>query len=586
MTNIKWSIDEMFKNREAIDKSRDNVNRGIDKIRELKKNKEANIKEILLTFRETYEEIENLYVYAQMKADENTKVVENQKLFMDVKSLYSNYAAEISFIDPLILSLDEEKIEALIEDEDLAEFKNTLIKLRRLKPHTLGDKEEYIISTFEKSLSAPENIYYYLTNADMEFPFLKSLNEKFMIEKFAQVYQQSSDVEVRKESFNAMYDTMNSYKNTISNTLYANMDGKEKLAKLKNFKSLREMELFKDDVDLKVYDALIESIHKYLPYMHKYYQLKKEYLGLEEQHMYDVYLPIVNDLDKKYSFEEAKNMAIESIEPLGEEYGQVYRSAFTEGWIDADLIEGKRGGAYSSGSYRSKPYVLMNFNESLDSVFTLAHEMGHSMHSYYAKKENTFLDYQYTIFVAEVASTFNENLLLDYMKNNTKDEKTQLYLLDFHLNSFKSTVFRQTMFAEFEKIAHDEISKGNSLTAADFDKIYRDLNLKYFGDAMIIDEGIAHEWMRIPHFYSDYYVYKYATGFCAATILSSRLLNGEDGARENYRKFLKDGSKHFPIEQLKIAGIDMSDSKTVDEALEVFKGLVDQLEEIVKKERK
>ena len=504
---------------------------------------------------------------------------------MDVNSLMTSFSSSAAFLKPFILSLSEEEINELLEDEELKDFHLTIKKTLRYKPHTLSREEEELISNFENTFESPSYTYYYLTNADMKFPTIDSLDGKELTDTNFTLLQQNPDQSVRKEVFEKYYETYNSYRNTIANTLYSNMETKEKLAKLKNFDSYRNMALYEDNVDLKVYDALIESIHRYLPVLHKYYGLKKELLALEEQHMYDVYMPIITDFDKKYTWDEARNLAINSVSPLGEEYVEIYKSAFRDNWIDVNPRSGKRGGAYSTGSYDSNPYILMNFNGNLDSVFTLAHEMGHSMHSYYSKKNNNFEDSSYTIFVAEVASTFNENLLLDYLKNRLESDKERLYLLDFHLDSFKSTVFRQTMFAEFEKITHDRISSGESLTAEDFDKIYYDLNVKYFGEHMISDEGIGHEWMRIPHFYSDYYVYKYATGYCAATILSQRVLSGVEDARENYELFLKDGSKHFPIDQLKIAGIDMTDSKTIDEALDVFAKLVDELEEIVKKNR-
>ena len=342
------------------------------------------------------------------------------------------------------------------------------------------------------------------------------------------------------------------------------------------------MYLYNDDVDVSVYDALIDSIHNNLNHIHKYYGIKKRALGLDEQHMYDVYMPITSDFDKKYTFEEAKNIVLESIKPLGEEYVNIAKKAFDDRWIDVEPREGKRSGAYSSGSYDTNPFILLNFNGTLESVFTLAHELGHSMHSYYDRNTNDYLHSGYTIFVAEVASTFNEALLLDYMMKNTEDEAEKLYLIGFYIDSYKSTVFRQTMFAEFEREVHAKIENGEILTKTDFSEIYHQLNKKYFGDAMISDEEIAYEWMRIPHFYSNFYVYKYATGFTASSILARRVLDGKENAIEDYIKFLKDGNKHFPIEQLKIAGVDMSKRETVDESLKIFANLVDELDGLIK----
>ncbi len=426
----------------------------------------------------------------------------------------------------------------------------------------------------------PENIYYFLTNADLTFPPLESKGgEKLTGENFTTL-EQDSDPAVRKEAFENLYSTFKKFGNTISTAYYNNVKGLTTLAGIKNYDSALQMELFDDNVDPKVYDALIESIHKNMDLMHRYYAKKKELLGLEEQHMYDVYLPLVKGSSKTYTFEEAKEVCIASVAPLGKEYQDIYRSAFEDGWIDVYPRDGKRGGAYSSGSFDSQPYILMNFTGTLDSVFTLAHEMGHSMHSYFAKKNNDYLYHNYTIFAAETASTFNENLLLYYLMDHAETEKEKQELLAHHLDSFKSTVYRQTMFAEFEKIVHDRVEVGEALTQEDFDKIYGDLNKAYFGEAMISDDLIAHEWMRIPHFYSNFYVYKYATGYCAATALARKVIEEGQSAVDNYYKFLKDGAHHFPIDQLKMAGVDMSDPKSVDLALDVFRDLVEKLEAI------
>lgn len=342
------------------------------------------------------------------------------------------------------------------------------------------------------------------------------------------------------------------------------------------------MFLYRDDVSTQVYDALVESIHTNLPYLHKYYEIKKRALGLDEQHMYDVYMPMTSKFEKKYTFEEAKELVIESVKPMGEEYVNNYKKAFEENWIDVEPRPGKRNGAYSSGSYDTKPFILLNFDGTLSSVFTLAHEMGHSLHSYYDRSTNDFLHSGYTIFVAEVASTFNEALLLDLLMKKAESEEELLYLTDFYVNNYKSTVFRQTMFAEFERDVHHKIENGEVLTKDDFSNIYFELNKKYFGDSMVSDEEIAYEWMRIPHFYSNFYVYKYAIGFTASSILVRRVLEGVENARENYIKFLKDGDNHFPIEQLKIAGVDMSNPETVNKSLETFRELVDKLDKLIK----
>lgn len=578
---FKWDLEAMYSSKEEIEKDFSKIEKLHEKVIELKKNPKENLKKLIILEEEISRITENVWVYAHMKKDEDSNVVESQKLDMRIQALGSKVFAEFSFLNPLILSLDEEESKKLLEDKELERFKLNIQKILRYRPHTLTDKEEFIISSYSPTVSAASEIYYYLTNTDMKFPKLINENYELKNNTFVEL-QMNKDRNLRKESFEKYYQVYKNFSNTIAASYYANIKAKYTTAKLKGFDSVRQMYLFTDDVDEKVYDSLIESVHQNLKYLHKYYEIKKRALNLEEQNMYDVYMPITTNFERKYTFEEAKKLVIDSVSVLGEEYVSVYKKAFDERWIDVEPRDGKRGGAYSSGTYDSFPYVLLNFNGTLSDVFTLAHEMGHSMHSYYARKFNTYQDHQYTIFVAEVASTFNEALLLDMLMKSAKNDEEKLYLVDFYLNSYKSTLFRQVMFAEFEREAHKKVESGMGLTAEDLNSLYLDLNKKYFGDAMISNEEIAFEWMRIPHFYSNFYVYKYATGFSASSILAQRVLNGEDGAIENYMEFLKDGSKHFPIEQLKIAGVDMSEPETVNKALEVFAKLVEELDKMIK----
>lgn len=578
--NMKWDLESMYENDDLLSKDIESTKTSLLRIDELSKEPLENINDILNLYENLSRKISHMYSYAHMRKDEDSRVSKYQKINMELMSLYTDFDTKFAFLKPLLLSLDEKEFMAIRDRDDLSRFKLTLDKIFRYKPYTLSEGEEKIISSLQPVSESPSDIYYYLTNADMQFPKLDSTDEKLTGSSFVKL-QTYEDRKVREESFTKFYETFKSFGNTIATSYYSNLKAITTEAKLRGYDSARAMELFRDDVDTKVYDALIESIHKNMPAIHKYFEIKKRALQLEEQHMYDVYMPITSSFDKEYSFEEAKELVIASVEPLGAEYQEIYKSAFTDRWIDVLPRDGKRGGAYSSGSYDSNPFILLNFNGTLDAVFTLAHEMGHSMHSYYASKNNQYLDHSYTIFAAEVASTFNETLLLNYLMDRVESDEEKLYLIDFYVNSFKSTVFRQTMFAEFERETHKLVEEGQGLTAEDFSAIYLDLNRKYFGDSMVSDDLIAHEWMRIPHFYSDFYVYKYATGYTASTILAYRVLNKEEGALENYFKFLKDGANHFPIEQLKIAGVDMSDPNTVDEALKVFKDHVDKLDEMI-----
>ena len=577
---LTWNLESMYENDDLLEKDLEKVKKDLASVDEIIANPLDNIKEVLAAYESISRMIGHIYAYAHMRKDEDSRVSKYQKMNMEIQTVYTDFDTKFSFLTPFLLSLDEDKFEEIKNREDLADYKLTLEKIFRFKPYTLSEKEEKIISALSPVQQSPSEIYYYLTNADMHFPKLDSTEEKLSQATFVKL-QTSEDREVRKEAFEKFYDTFSSFGNTIATSYYSNLKGITLEAKLRGYDSARQMELFRDDVDVKVYDALIQSINKNMPAIHKYFEIKKRVLNLEEQHMYDVYMPITSDFDKEYTFEEAKELVIASVEPLGEEYQEIYKKAFEDRWMDVYPKDGKRGGAYSSGSYDSYPFVLLNFNGTLDSVFTLAHEMGHSMHSYYAKKNNSYLEHGYTIFAAEVASTFNEALLLDYLMKRVESDEEKLYLVDFYLNSFKSTVFRQTMFAEFERETHKLVEEGKGLTAEDFSKIYLDLNKYYFGPSMVSDERIGFEWMRIPHFYSDFYVYKYATGFTASTILANRVLRKEEGALENYFKFLKDGNKHFPIEQLRIAGIDMADPNTVDEALKVFEEHIEMLDKLV-----
>ncbi|MDY3051744.1 MAG: oligoendopeptidase F [Ndongobacter sp.] len=577
MTDIRWNIESMYPDEASCATDMERMHAGSEKLKKLSANPDGHLKEILETVEEVSRIGEHLAVYANMRQDEDSRKTQYQKLYIESMQAMRDFQAASSFLQPYLLGLSDDRQQALLRDDSLAHFHEYFQRIFRYKEHTLSEKEEYILSKLSFASEAPSDIYYFLENADMKFPKIDSLDGKELTSEMFTVYQRHPNVEVRKETFEKYYDTFNSFKNTIATTYFNNIRALTTEADLRGYDSARQMELFRDDVDTQVYDALLESIHNNLPSLHRYYELKKKMLKLDEQHMYDVYLPIVESSGRKYTFEEARDLCIASVAPLGEEYQRIYRTAFEEGWIDAYPREGKRGGAYSSGSYDSKPFISMNFTGTLDSVFTLAHEMGHSMHSYFSRHANEYLYADYTIFAAEVASTFNENLLLHYLIENAQTDSERLELLDHHLDSFKSTVFRQTMFAEFEKVTHDLVEKGTALTAKDFDDIYYGLNQQYFGEAMISDENIAHEWMRIPHFYNDFYVYKYATGYCAATVLCQRVLTGGVQEREDYFRFLRDGAHHFPIEQLRMAGCDMADPKTVDSALRVFAQLVERL---------
>lgn len=578
--DIRWTIEKMYASEEAVRKDLSQVKEATERLKTYAKAPAQHIKDILETINRDMRLAENVVVFTHMQQDQDSRVSSAQKLNQEALSIIYDFDAALSFFRPFLLSLSKEEQKALLEDASLSDYHLMLKKTFRYSAHTLTADQEYVLSKMGFLNEAPENIYYFLTNADLKFPTLDSKDGAQLTGENFTTIQQDPDVAVRKESFEKLYQTFKSFGNTIATAYYNNVKALTTMAELRHYDSALQMELFEDDVEEAVYDSLLSSIHKNMDLMHRYYAKKKELLGLKEQHMYDVYLPLVKGASKTYTFEEAKELCIASVAPMGEEYQKIYRQAFEEGWVDVYPREGKRGGAYSSGSYDSQPYILMNFTGTLDSVFTLAHEMGHSMHSYFAKQANDYLYHDYTIFAAETASTFNENLLLHYMMQHAQGDREKQELLAHHLDSFKSTVYRQSMFAEFEKIVHERVEAGEALTQADLDQIYLELNQTYFGEAMVSDELIAHEWMRIPHFYGDFYVYKYATGYCASTVLAQRVLQEGEGAVADYFRFLRDGNHHYPIEQLKMAGVDMSKPETVDQALGVFRKLIDQLEEI------
>lgn len=581
MEKLRWDLESIYSNDDLARDEIKNIEKLLEEVKSLKEEPKKNLVKLLQKDVEISRLLYKLAAYSHMKKDEDSNVSNFQKLDKEVSNLNSKISTVFAFLTPLLLSLDKQEIEELKNKEELKSYDVYLNKIFRYKAHTLSDKEELIMSSLSSTLRTSANLYYFLTNTDMKFPYLEKFDKQLTNINFVNT-QMDENRELRKESFKKFYDTYNQYGNTIAQSYYSHIDGLGKISKLRKYKSIREMFLYRDDVSTQVYDALVESIHTNLPYLHKYYEIKKRALGLDEQHMYDVYMPMTSKFEKKYTFEEAKELVIESVRPMGEEYVNNYKKAFEENWIDVEPRPGKRNGAYSSGSYDTKPFILLNFDGTLSSVFTLAHEMGHSLHSYYDRSTNDFLHSGYTIFVAEVASTFNEALLLDLLMKKAESEEELLYLTDFYVNNYKSTVFRQTMFAEFERDVHHKIENGEVLTKDDFSNIYFELNKKYFGDSMVSDEEIAYEWMRIPHFYSNFYVYKYAIGFTASSILVRRVLEGVENARENYIKFLKDGDNHFPIEQLKIAGVDMSNPETVNKSLETFRELVDKLDKLIK----
>jgi oligoendopeptidase F len=528
---------------------------------------------------------EKVYVYANMRSHEDSANGYYQGLADRTESLAVEVSSASSFIVPEILTIPDEKLAGFVkENEKLAFYKKYLDEIVRTKPHILNATEEQIMAMSGEMANAPGSIYSMLNNADIKFPTIKDEHGK-EIEitkgRFIQLME-SNDRRVRKDAFEALYSTYKKQRNTLAALLNSQVKSNLFNAKVRKYSSARESYLFPDNVPEAVYDNLIKAMHDNMHLMHKYMKLRKEMLGLDELHMYDVYTTMVKEAKMDITYEEAVETVKKGVAVLGEQYSKDLEKGFTSGWIDVYENEGKRSGAYSWGCYGSHPYVLLNHTDTVNNMFTLAHEMGHALHSFYSDANQPYIYAQYKIFVAEVASTLNEALLMHYMLKNTTDKTEKMYLLNYYMEQFRTTVYRQTMFAEFEKIIHGKAEAGESLTADVLCQIYHDLNVEYYGPDMIVDELLDMEWSRIPHFYTSFYVYKYATGFSAATAIAHKIINEGQSAIDKYLEFLQSGGSDYPIELLKIAGVDMTTPEPINNALKVFEDLLNQMEELAK----
>lgn len=542
-----------------------------------------------------------LYAYLTL-ADETENLFEkvlvysNEKMHEDMgNSTYQGYAAQAqaaatrlsaaeAFFEPELLAMEESRLQGFLkEDPKLEKYRLLIDRIWRRKEHTLSAAGEEILAKTYEMATAPDDIFSMFNDADAKFGTIRDENGKEVELTHGRFggFMESSDRRVRKEAFEALYQTYDQFKNTLAATYSANVKKAKFYADVRKYPSALVAALAPGNIPTEVYDNLIETVHRFLPAMYRYVALRKRALGVEELHMYDVYVPLVADQTKKIPFAEAKEIVKRGLAPMGEEYVSHLEEGFDHRWIDVYENRGKRSGAYSWGAYGTHPYVLLNYQGKLDDVFTLAHEMGHALHSWYSNANQPYVYSGYLIFVAEVASTCNESLLMQYLLKESKDKKEKAYLLNHFIDQFKGTLFRQTMFAEFEKITHEMYAKGESLTAERLCAVYMDLNRKYFGEEMVSDPQIALEWARIPHFYTEFYVYQYATGFSCAIALSKRILEMGEAGVADYMKFLKGGCSKDPIELLKMAGVDISTPKPVEDALQLFEELVSELEELL-----
>lgn len=544
--------------------------------------------ELLLEFLKLSDEIgklmERVYVYANQKYHEDTGNAVYQDLSNKANVLSVQAESALSFATPELLTITEEDLSRFFtEVEGLKLYEFYLKDIFRQKPHILSAEMEELLADAGEITQAPENIFSMFNNADLKFPEIKDEDGEVVRITHGRFIQllESSDQRVREEAFKGVYGAYNSFRNTLAAAFSSNVKQETFYAKARKYPSSLHKALDAGNIPIEVYTNLIDAVHDNLGLLHRYIDLRKKILGLDELHIYDLYTPLVQEIKMDIAYEEAKDLVAKGLAPLGEEYQGVLQEGYNNRWIDVYENENKRSGAYSWGAFGTHPYVLLNYNDSLNNVFTLAHEMGHAIHSYYSDRTQPYIYAGYKIFVAEVASTCNESLLIDYMLKNTEDKKQKAYLINHFLEKFRGTLFRQTMFAEFEMLTHKLVEEGESLTADALCKLYHDLNAAYFGNGIVIDSEIDMEWARIPHFYTAFYVYQYATGYSAAIALSKRILAEGKPAVDDYIHFLSSGSSKHPIELLKAAGVDMGTREPVNQAMKLFEELLDQMEELI-----
>lgn len=583
-TENTWKLEDIYPDQKAWDQA-------YNEIKELKKQVAEyegklidadTIKSVFELEDNISEKIERLYVYAHLSHDQDTTNPTYQALSQKAKKLNVEIGGALSFITPEILTLPEQELDALIDSPKLTEYKFTLQEIKREKAHILTKTEEALLAQVGNLSQAPQHIFGMINNADIKFPKIQDENGNEVELTHGSYIQflENPNRDVRRRAFKAVYETYAKQKNTIAATLSANVNKNMFYSKVRKYPSVLEMYLYGDNIPKDVYTNLIDTIHESLPLLHRYMNLRKKLLGVDELHMYDLFAPLVEEYKWDITYDEAKQMVLDGLEPLGDNYLNVLKGSFDNRWIDVYENEGKRTGAYSWGAYGTHPFVLLNHKDNLNSMFTLAHEMGHALHSYFSDEALNYRDAQYTIFLAEVASTTNEALLMDYLLKKSTDPKQKMYLLTYYADQFRTTVFRQTMFAEFEKIVHEHAESGESLTPQDLSKIYYDLNVKYHGEGMHVDQDIEMEWARIPHFYTSFYVYKYATGFSAATSFSKQILEEGQPAVDRYLGFLKSGGSDYSINILSKAGVDMSSPQPIREAMSVFEQIIEQMEQL------
>lgn len=582
---FKWNLDKIYSGKEEWQKDFAKVKEDTKEILSLKGTLEQSPESLLACLKKSdklFSLLDKVFVYARMKRDEDNTDPLPQELAEKASLLITEVVSSISFITPEILSIPQEKLEKFLnESPDLALYSIHLKELLRQKKHVLSEREEELLGLANDISSNPKSIFTMYNNADIKFPFVTDEDgNKVELTKGRYIsFLESKNRDVRKNAFKAMYKTYTAHKNTIASMLSGNVKCDKFYATARKYDSCLHSALDSDNVKTDVYDTLIETVNKNLPLLERYLNVRKKAMGLKKLNMYDLFVPLFPDPTKNIPYEKAVETVKEALTPLGSEYGNILKTAFTEGWVDVYENQGKTSGAYSWGCYLSHPYVLLNYQGKLNDSFTLAHEMGHALHSYHTNTTQPYIYSEYKIFVAEVASTVNESLLTAHLLKKSTNKTERAYILNHFLEEFRGTIFRQTMFAEFEKIIHNRIETGETLGADVLCEIYYGLNKKYYGNAVDVDKEIAMEWARIPHFYNSFYVYKYATGMSCALSLSNQILNDGKSAVDRYLNFLKSGSSDYPLELLKKAGVDLFTPAPIVDAFKIFEENLKNLED-------
>ena len=580
---FKWKEEKIYTNIDAWEKDFEELKSEAVKLKDYS-GKLTNGETILEYFKineKISRKAEDLYVYAHLKSDEDTSNSTYQSLMSKIDIYMAEFASYTAFFVPEILSLEDKFIEAEINRiEELKGFEFLIKDILKEKPHILSKEMEELLAAASDCLDAPSAIHNILTNADMTFGKIKDEegNEVELTEGNYSSFIKSKNKTVRKDAFQKLFGEYEKLKNTLATSLTASIKTFNFNSRVRKYNSAIEASLNPNNIPVEVYKNAVKVINDNLTSLHRYVKIKKKLLGLDEIHMYDLYVPVIELPKEKIEFNVGLDIVLDALKPMGTEYLEIFKSGIKDGWIDIYENKGKKGGAYSWGAYDTMPYVLLNYNNELNDVSTLAHEMGHSIHSYYSRKEQPYYYANYTLFCAEVASTTNESLLIHHLIEKETNEKKKLYLINQELEQIRTTVFRQLMFAEFELYTHETLEKGVPLTAEDYNKIWHDLNVKYFGAEMVVDKEIDVEWSRIPHFYSDFYVYQYATGYAAASAFSKSILEGKENAVEKYKGFLKAGGSDYPINILKNAGVDMTTNEPIEATIKRFNELLDMIE--------